>query len=470
MTRTPLRQRRIPALVALAAATLTASLGISIASVLLPRLTATYAASIAEVQWVVLGYLMSITAAIVPAGRMGDIIGHRRMLIFGLAVFTCASALCGASPSLGWLIIWRGVQGLAGAILIALPMSIARDLMPKRQLGMAMGLLGTMSALGTALGPSAGGLVVAAAGWQLAFHLLALTSGATLVLAVVFVRPAPHEAGHDVSSLDLPGTVFLAIAVAVYALATSGNAGGFPVGPKILIPLAALCIILFLAIERRAAAPLVPVGLLLTGATGAALLMNLFVGTIMMSTLVIGPFFLAFHLGLDDAEIGLVLAIGPVIGAIAGLPAGRLTDWLGAGRTTLIALIHMTFGLLCLALFPRMIGLGGYVLAMAILTPSFQLFLAANNTAVLAAAASRQRGLLSGLLGLSRNLGLMSGASVMSALFVTYLGAASVEQVAPADIAFAFSATFTTAAGLAAVTLVIAIVSHGQHRHGTATT
>ena len=104
---------------ALAAATLTASLGISVASVLLPSLTRAFAASVSDVRWIVLAYLMSVTVAIVSAGRLGDLFGHRRMLVAGLVVFSAASVLCATAPSLGLLIAGRAAQGLGAAFLIA---------------------------------------------------------------------------------------------------------------------------------------------------------------------------------------------------------------------------------------------------------------------------------------------------------------------------------------------------------------
>ncbi|WP_180899657.1 MFS transporter [Martelella soudanensis] len=454
-TRTP-----IPILIALATATLTASLGISIASVLLPTLTRSFSATASDVQWVVLAYLMSVTIAIVSAGRLGDILGHRRVLIAGLAVFVTASVLCAIAPDLVWLVTGRALQGLGGAILIALPMSIARDLVPAERLGTAMGLLGTTSAVGTALGPSLGGVLLAWGDWRMAFWLLTGVASATLLLSVASLprNSAPRNALWR--ELDFPGTFVLVIALASYALATSGGTAGIPLPPNVLISGALIAIALFVIVENRVTSPLVPMALLRDRKTGIGFVMNLAVGTIMMSTLVVGPFFLAFALGLNEALIGLAMAVGPVVSALSGIPAGRLTDRLGANRVIVIGLVQTMLGLLCLAFLPRYFGVSGYVVALITLTPAFQLFLAANNTAVLADASKEQRGRLSGLLGLSRNLGLMTGASAMSTLFVVILGTGDAAQASVADIARAFSMTFTAAAGLALVTLGLAIFSH----------
>jgi MFS family permease len=446
-------------LLALASATLTAALGVSIASVLLPTLSRSFGASVSQVQWVVLAYLMSMTVAIVSAGRLGDSYGHRRVLLGGLAVFVAGSAVCAAAPNLAWLVLGRAVQGLGSAILFALPMSIARNTVAPSRLGTSMGVIATMSAVGTALGPSVGGALLTWGDWRLAFYLLAGAGIATGVVAASSLRADGIRKRPGVREMDIPGTLLLMIAVGAYALAVSGDAVSLPVGPAVLIPCTALAGVAFAMIETRAASPLVPMHLLRNRKTGIGFATNLIVGTIMMSTLVVGPFYLTFALGLSDAMVGLVMATGPAIASVAGIPAGRLTDRLGASRVVRIGLAQIALGLLCLAFLPRHFGVAGYVVALFTLTPAFQLFLAANNTSVLFKAAPEQRGRLSGLLGLSRNLGLMTGASLMPAVFVAILGTGDAAHAPGDSIAHAFSMTFTAAAGLALLALALAAVS-----------
>lgn len=148
-------------LAALAGAILLASLGISIATVALPSLATVFAVGVQQVQWVVLAYLLALTCVIVVAGRMGDLYGNRRVLVGGILLFTLASAGCAVAPTLSWLIAGRALQGLGAATLMALPLSIAKTLIAKERLGASIGLLGSMSAFGTALGPSVGGMLIA---------------------------------------------------------------------------------------------------------------------------------------------------------------------------------------------------------------------------------------------------------------------------------------------------------------------
>ena len=135
----------------------------------LPTLAQAFGASFQDVQWVVLAYLLAITTLIVSVGRLGDIIGRRRLLLAGICLFTAASRLCGIAPTLWLLIAARAVQGLGAAVMLALTMAFVGETVPKERTGSAMGLLGTMSAIGTALGPSLGGVLIAGFGWRAIF-------------------------------------------------------------------------------------------------------------------------------------------------------------------------------------------------------------------------------------------------------------------------------------------------------------
>lgn len=453
-----------PAMAALAGATLLSSLGVSIATVALPTLARDFSAPVLSVQWVILAYLVSATVTIVLAGRFGDLFGHRRVLGAGLFLFACASVICAAAPSLGLLIAGRTVQGIGGAILMALPVSLIRETVPRERTGSAMGLIGTMSAIGTALGPSLGGILIAGFGWRAGFVALAGAGMLVLALAARAIPPAIVPARMAGKRLDWPGAALLAMTLTLYALSTVGGKAETSPGAALLLPAAALFLALFVAVEVRSPRPLVPVSVLRDRATASALATSLLVATVMMSTLVVGPYFLSYGLGLNEALVGLVMAVGPVTAAFSGMLAGRLTDRFGTRPVLAAGLLEMTLGLLCLALLPRIFGVAGYVAALIVLTPGFQLFLAANNTSVMAAASDNQRGVLSGLLGLSRNLGFMTGASVMATLFSAAIGPADIVETPPAIVADAFTTTFLAATVLPLLALLLAFIGRPAMR------
>jgi MFS family permease len=330
-------------------------------------------------------------------------------------------------------------------------MAAVADLVPPAKTGGAMAFLGATSALGTALGPSLGGLLLAGFGWRAIF--LAMLPLGLLALRLAHrslpsekVRPAPERARFDVA-----GAALLALTLAAYALAMTCLAHGFGAPEAGLLALAAAGVVLFLRVEARAEAPLVPPDILREPVLRAALAMSALVSAVVMASLVIGPFYLAGGLGLGAAGVGLTLSAGPASAALAGLPAGWAVNRFGPRAATAAGLAGMAAGCGLLALLPRGAGLAGYVGPIVVVTGSYALFQTANNSAVMAGADGARRGLVSGMLNLSRNLGLITGASAIAALFAAAAGS----DAGPEAIAAAMRLTFASAAILVLAALVM---------------
>ena len=214
-------------LAGLSLATLLSALGTSVANVGLPTLARAFGASFQAVQWVVVAYLLAVTTLVVGVARLGDVVGRRRLLLAGIATFTAASLLCGLAPTLPALVAARAAQGLGAAVMMALTIAFVRDTVPNARTGSAMGLLGTMSAIGTALGPSLGGVLIAAFDWR-AIFLINVPLGLTAMLLVVRYVPAERrKAGAEPARFDVPGTFLLALTLGAYALAMTLGRGQF---------------------------------------------------------------------------------------------------------------------------------------------------------------------------------------------------------------------------------------------------
>ncbi|KAB2890290.1 MAG: MFS transporter [Desulfobulbaceae bacterium] len=444
------------ALAGLSLSMLLSSLDTSIANVALPTLTQAFAASFQEVQWVVLASLLVITALIVGVGRLGDMVGRRRLLLAGIALFTVASAACGLAPTLWLLIAARAAQGLGGAIMMALPMAIAGETVPKARIGSTMGLLGTMSAIGTALGPSLGGILIAGFGWR-AIFLVNLPMGMLAFLLAIRHLPADRrgpKAGRD--SFDPAGTLLLALTLAAYALAMTVGRGSFAPLTVALLLTAAAGAGLFVIAEARVASPLIRLVMFRDPALSAGLAMSALVATVVTTTLVVGPFYLTAALGLDPATAGLVLSAGPLAAALAAMPAGYLSDRFGPQRMTSIGLIGMAAGCAILSMLPASLGIPGYIAPIIVTTGAYALFQTANNTAVMKDIHPDQRGVVSGTLNLSRNLGRITGASLMGAVFALASATGGIETAQPEAVATGMRITYTAAAILIVVALLIA--------------
>lgn len=375
------------ALVSLSLSMLLASLGTSIANVGLPSLAQVFNASFHAVQWVVLAYLLAITTVIVGAGHLGDRFGRKRVLLTGLLLFAVACALCAAAPSLEWLIAARALQGLGAASMMAMTLGLVGDTVTKARTGQVMGLLGTMSAVGTAMGPSVGGVLLSLWGWR-ALFAVGVPLGLLATALAFYYLPADRQAN------------------------TSVSAGAFwqPLQDPSL---------------------------------RAGLAMSALVAAVIMATFVVGPFYLSRGLGMNPAWMGLAMAVGPCVAALTGVPAGRLTDRLGSQRMTLAGLGVMALGALSLSLAA---GLLAYLGALILLTTGYSLFQAANNTAVMSDVAPTRRGTVSGLLNLSRNLGLIFGAWALGAVFAW--ASPDVAHATPPSVATGLHVTFAVALAL----------------------
>jgi EmrB/QacA subfamily drug resistance transporter len=451
-------------LLSLSLAMLLSSLGTSIANVALPTLAQVFAASVQQVQWIVLAYLLTSTSLIVSVGRLGDLTGRRRLLLAGIVMFTVASVLCGVAPTLWLLIAARAAQGLGAAIMMALTMASVGDTVPKAQMGSAMGLLGTMSAIGTALGPTLGGILIAGLGWPTIFFVTGALGILTLLLAQRFLpadRPVTKAAR---TSFDLVGTLLLAMTLAAYALAMTTGRGSFGLLNGALLVTAIVGVGLFVLAETKTASPLIQLALFRTPHLSAGFAMSTLVTTVVMATLVVGPFYLSGALTLDAARVGLIMSSGPIVAALTGVLAGRVVDRFGAQRMTILGLISMAAGSAILSLVPVSFSILGYIAPLVVITAGYALFQAANNTAVMTDSRPNQRGVISGLLNLSRNLGLITGASVMGAVFALGSATNTITAARPEAVAAGMRLTFAVGAVLIVVALAIASVSHALSR------
>lgn len=379
---------------------LLASLGTSIVNIALPTLAEVFLLPFIQVQAVVIGYLISLTITVVIAGRLGDRYGCKSMLIVGLVIFSLASLLCSVAPSLWILVAARSFQGIGAAFLMTLAMALTRQTVNKSQLGRAMGMLGTISALGTALGPVLGGLLIALSGWQIIFGLQFILASIVIILAWVLLP-------NDCIRKQIP--------------TLSSWQPDQNITPNLMV--------------------------------------NLLVAAVMMTTLVIGPFYLSLGLSLNQIQVGLIMGIGPVVAILSGIPSGRLVDRWGSRYIVAIGLIFLIIGSFMLAIVPKLMGLSGYIFPIIILTLGYQLFQAANNTMTLADVPKARQGVVSGLLSLSRNMGLIIGASVMGAIFSFGVGTIQFNQATALAIIDGMQFTFLCAGALMIVGLLISCVS-----------
>ena len=322
----------------------------TIVSVATPALMASFDADVNEVLWVTSGYLLGYAVPLLVTGRLGDLVGPRRVYLVGLAVFTLASFWCGLSGTLdttiGWLVAGRVVQGLGASMMTPQTMAVITRTFPAERRGQAMALWGATAGVATLVGPVLGGVLVDTAGWEWIFWVNIPVGIVGLVLAA---RLVPRLETHA-HSVDLPGVALSA--VGLFALVFGIQEGrtydwGRIVGPVTVPGLIVVGLVMMVLFVVRQATtrgePLVPLGLF---ADRNFTLANLAITTMAFTvTAMAFPFYLWAQdaRGLSPTTAALLMAPSSVMAFLLAPVAGWLTDrvhprWLVGAGTTLLAL------------------------------------------------------------------------------------------------------------------------------------
>jgi EmrB/QacA subfamily drug resistance transporter len=395
----------------------------SIVNLALPTLRTDFHASIGAVEWVALAYLLTLVAAVVAVGRFADMAGRKLLYTYGFGVFILGSALCGLSPGLPILIAARVLQALGAAMLQANSVALIVQAMPEGMLGRGIGVQGAAQAVGLAVGPAVGGLLITLGGWRLIFFVSVPAGLLGLVLGWVLLPRSRQLSKRE--PFDWLGlTIFVpAVTLPLAAISLGGDLGWTTPAVVGALMGGLVCVALFVVQERRDDAPMVQPALFrsvpFTAGIGSGLLSYL----VMFGTLFIVPFYLEARRGISPASAGLILAALPVALGIIAPPAGRLADRLGARPVTSAGMLLAAIGLGALAVVRRPeivlltelawigIGLGAF-------TP-------ANNAAIMEAAPRRHAGLAGGILNMTRGLGTALGVALTGLAFTLASGSAA---------------------------------------------
>lgn len=421
----------------------------SIVTVALPPIGRAFNATLGAVEWVVLAYVVVLVGAVAPMGRLADSMGRKLLYTYGFLVFAAASAGCAFSPSLPVLVLCRVVQGVGAVMLQANSVAVIREAAPPGRLGAAIGVQGAAQAVGLAAGPSVGGVLVAAGGWQLIFLINVPVGAAGMALAWFLVPRSRHRA--PVSAIDARGTALLAAAVASLLAALSlAVQRGVAVAAVAATAVAAVVFgAAAAARQRRRPGAVIDSALLrrLDFVLGCA--SALFAYGSLFGALVVVPFFLEGGLGRGTAEAGLRLTALPVALAAVSPFAGRLADRTGPRLPTVAGMALAAAGFALLAADPE----GALVTALAVAGAGLGLYIPANNAAVMGAAPPGHAGSAGGLLNMTRGLGTALGVAVAGLVYGMVAGSSAHTGVAMDQAIAALRA--------AAIVLAVAAVTAG---------
>lgn len=402
------------------AATATAAFGATVmatgVNVVLPTLVDELGAPFATIQWVVLGYLLATIALVPVLGRLGDLWGKSRLFLAGHAFYGLGSLLCALAPDAATLVAFRAVQGIGSAALTALGLAILTDVYPAHERGRALGLNGAVISTGIVLGPSLGGLVADLASWRWVFAggVMVSAVGAALALRVLPRYPRGRAERFDVAGA---GLLFAALASLSLAL-TLGQVVGFG-APAILAAFAAAAAlaVAFVAVERRAASPVVDPRAFRDPALSVGLLSGLTTFVSISGAIFLMPFYLGGVLGYSPSRIGLLMAVVPVVLVIVSPLAGAASDRFGPRPVTVVGMAFLMAGYLAIGTLGSATTPLGYVVRFLPIGLGMGIFQTPNNAAVMGAARRGTSGVTGGLLTLTRFLGQVVGTVVLGSLW-----------------------------------------------------
>ena len=426
----------------------------SIVTLATPALQQHFKVSLGAASWVALSYLMVLVAAVVPIGRLADSVGRKMLYVYGFAVFTLASLGCALAPSIVALDGFRVVQALGAAMLQANSVALIRLAMPTGKVGRGIGIQGVAQALGLALGPSIGGLLVHAGGWRLVF-LVNLPAGAVGIIAGLVLLPRSRQLQRP-QRIDYTSVLLLVPTVACVLLTLTNIQHAAFVKPAVLVPLiVAIGSGAGLAVHtrrllRQRAEPLLPVDLFAAKDFSSPIAAGLLSYLVLFGMLFITPFELERTLRWQPNTAGLLLTLLPAAIAVATPFAGRLADNKGPRLPTTVGMVVAAIGFLTAVASPRNVGM--LCAALILIGAGSGLFTPANNAAIMISAPPHRASIAGGVLNMTRAFGTALGVAITSLLYE--VGGAGVNGYRTAMLT------------LAVLAMLAAAIAGGHRPHG----
>lgn len=431
----------------------------SVVNTALPIIGKQTGAPFSSLEWVILIYLLTVISLLLVVGRLGDIHGRKGFYMAGFIVFTAGSALCGLSPTIVSLILFRGFQAFGAAMIFALAPAVLTSAFPASERGRALGMQATLTYLGISTGPALGGLLTHHFGWRSIFFI---NIPIGLIIIPLGYLALKRDHGSARQPFDPAGAVTLAAALSCLLFALSkGQALGW--GSPAIVATAALSVaafVGFIAIETSVKHPMLDLGLFKNhtfSASTFAAVMNYIAST---SVTFLMPFYLigASHCRVDVA--GLQLMATSVVMAMVAAPAGWLSDHIGVRIPATLGMAITVVGLLLL----RTLGPGAPPLAvvthLGLIGLGIGLFTSPNNSAIMGSAPESARGVAGALLAAARNTGFALGTALAGMLYLQRLHILELGTPEPTAIAAAMHHATTIIACLA-ITGVIASAVRG---------
>jgi MFS family permease len=410
-----------------------------------PAIVGHFGLAIPMIQWVVIAYVLTQTSLMLTFGRIGDMLGYRRIFLFGTGTSAAAFVACALAPTFAALLAARVLQGIGAGLILSCGPALATSLFPEAMRTRVLAHYMMMFGIGWALGPSVFGWLVEQFGWSAVFSFRAPVALAAFLLGFTL----PRRPRSPPEPFDAAGGALLGLAISCLLLAL--NRLRLP-GPDtgVLVIAAVTGFLLFYRQERRFARPIIDFDHFRTAGFTAINVMNVLINLSAFAIMLLAPFYLSRIPGLSLPQAGLVLAVSPAGTVLAAPIAGRLTAGHRPRLVVLIGCALSSAGLFGMSLSTDAAAIPVLVLSMAVQGFGLGLFQVAYLDVLTAAIPAHNRG-VAGALGMAtRTIGTLMGATVLMLVFQSLRGSGTESQTFQA----AFQATFRIAAMIPAALIL----------------
>ncbi|MCL6562987.1 MAG: MFS transporter [Firmicutes bacterium] len=389
----------------------------SIVNVAFPTLAEYFRVPLTVVGWVTEVYLLTSTTLVTIFGRLSERWGSRRVYLGGFAVFLAGSVLSGMAASIHWLLVFRGLQAVGSAMLVANSVAILAQVFPRQRFGTALGLLETAVSAALVVGPVVGGFLIQALGWRWIFYVNVPIATAAMGLGTRWLPPTPPAPERH--RFDWLGALAFGagLGTLLFGISLIPQEGG--VAPP-LIAVGAAILAGFLVWERHHPNPMLDLGLFLRRAFSLANGAKVFAYATIFAITFLVPFYLQDLAAYPPGAVGTAMVPLPVALAAGSLVGGPLSDRVGS---RLLAPLGLVLAVIGTALFLRVTPGSGYwplLTAMVVVNFGMGAFIVANDRIIMHSAPREKAGTASGVLAMMRSIGMVLGIALSAALFSSY--------------------------------------------------
>jgi EmrB/QacA subfamily drug resistance transporter len=409
----------------------------TVVNVALPSIQRDLGASLSGLEWTVNIYTLTFAVLLVTGGRLGDILGRRRMVLFGVVVFALSSAAIGLAPDQGWLVAGRAIQGIGAAFMMPATLSIITVTFPPEERGKAIGTWAGVSALALAIGPVVGGALTEYVSWRAIFFLnLPVAVGAVIVTLFAAQESRDETSRH---SIDWPGIAAISTGLTALVLALiEGNSWGWgSIEIVALLITAAVGLAGFALVEQRVREPMVDFTLFRSASFLGANMVGFIVSFAMLAMFFFTALYMQNILGYSAIEAGVRFLPSTLMIVLIAPLAGRLADRIGPRPPMVAGLSLVTLALFLQTRIDLHTGYGLLLPAFVLMGIGMALVMSPMSTAAMNAVEPQKAGVGSGILSMSRMVGGTFGVAALGALF---------QHIARSDIAHSLAGTGVSAA------------------------